>query len=292
MFLDVKGREAQGIIEPSNFENERDELPPGLSDPSELDSNDSNVIAPFPFNNESIGRDLNHAWSVAHMAYDNGKMDGFVAAEKSGLTMGYYDRNDIPYYWNYTDDFVLDDNFFSSLMGPSFPNHPYIASGTNGPITNLTYPWIRHGGVIDNPGQFWEGMSQGLSLNWSTLAQEMSNVNMSWAWYDGKTNPLVPHIWNVLPLFTYLQNHPDQLSTHVKNARNLVTDIQNGQLLAVSWIILGDWVPPAYPAACKGTSGPSEHPPARSDCRMDYVAYLVNQVMKSQYWQSSAIVIT
>jgi phospholipase C len=45
------------------------------------------------------------------------------------------------------------------------------------------------------------------------------------------------------------------------------------------------------PAACKGQS-PSEHPPARSDCGMDHVSYLVNQVMQSQYWQSSAIIIT
>ena len=37
---------------------------------------------------------------------------------------------------------------------------------------------------------------------------------------------------------------------------------------------------------------PSEHPPARSDCGMDYVSYLVNQVMNSQFWQSTAIIVT
>ena len=36
----------------------------------------------------------------------------------------------------------------------------------------------------------------------------------------------------------------------------------------------------------------SEHPPARSDVGMDYVSYLVNQVMQSSAWQSTAIVIT
>ena len=48
---------------------------------------------------------------------------------------------------------------------------------------------------------------------------------------------------------------------------------------------------PTYPAICHGQST-SEHPPARSDCGMDYVAYLVNQVMQSQGWQSSVIIIT
>ncbi len=271
-----------------------DELPPGVADPDDLQP--VNSAAPFHLDTESIGRDLSHAWSVAHMAYDNGKMDGFVAAEGSTLTMGYYDRSDIPYYWDYANQYVLDDNFFSSMMGPSFPNHLYIVSGTNGPVSNLPplclqtpCKWIQNGGVVDNPPSDYNW--QGLSLDWSTLAQELSNANVQWSWYDGEARPTKPNIWDVLPLFTYFQNNPDQLVEHVRNTQAFVNAIQNGQLPAVSWIIPGGWVPPTYPAACKGRL-PSEHPPARSDCGMDYVSYLVNQVMQSQYWQSSAIIIT
>ena len=280
-----------------------DELPPGVADPDDLQQVSSS--APFHLDNESIGRDLSHAWLVAHEAYDNGKMDGFVAAEGSVLTLGYYDRSDIPYYWDYADHYVLDDNFFSSLMGPSFPNHLYIASGTNGPISNLpplcfqtSCRWILNGHVVGNPPPSFNW--QGVSLDWATLAQEMSDANVPWAWYDGQLRPTRPNIWDVLPLFTYFQNHPDQLDEHVKNTQDFVTSIQAGRLPAVSWIIPGSWVPPTYPAQCRaldvgygmGSASPSEHPPARSDCGMDYVAYLVNQVMQSQYWQSSAIVIT
>jgi len=281
-----------------------DELPPGVADPDDLQVANS-TTAPFHLDNESIGRDLSHAWLVAHRAYDNGKMDGFVAAEGSILTMGYYDRSDIPYYWDYADHYVLDDDFFSSLMGPSFPNHLYIVSGTSGPVTNLPplclqtpCKWILNGHVVDNPPSTYNW--QGVSLDWATLAQEMSDANVPWAWYDGQAKPTRPNIWDVLPLFTYFQEHPDQLTEHVRNTQRFVTDIQNGQLPAVSWIIPGAWVPPTYPSQCKaldvgygvGSASPSEHPPARSDCGMDYVAYLVNQVMESQYWQSSAIIIT
>ena len=283
-----------GFVEPFHLDVRQpisivgDELPPGISDPSLLDPED---IAPFPMNNESIGHDLSHAWEVAHKAWDHGKMDGFVAAENSTLTMGYYDRNDIPYYWDYADRFVLDDNFFSSLMGPSFPNHLYIASGTNGPANNLNYSWIKNGGIVDNPRPNFDW--QGVSLTWATLAEELSNADKSWTWYDGKANPLKPDIWNVLPLFTYFQNHPAQLSEHVKNTRYFISDVQSGQLPSVSWIIpaTAAWHPPTWPSACTG-QGTSEHPPARSDCGMDYVAYLVNQVMQSEFWQSSAIIIT
>jgi phospholipase C len=266
-----------------------DELPPGVADPEELDQNGNGTIGPFPFYNESIGGDLSHAWTVAHIDYNNGKMDGFVAGEKSTLTMGYYDRNDIPYYWDYADRYVLDDNFFSSMLGPSFPNHLYIVSGTNGPTNGLNYRWILRNGVIDNPvsGFGW----QGVSLSWATLAEELGNANVPWTWYDGQARPLRPSIWNVLPLFTYFQNHPDQLVEHVKNTQYFISEVQSGQLPAVSWVIPGAWHPQDWPTACVGQS-PSEHPPARSDCGMDYVSYLINQVMQSQYWQSTAIVLT
>jgi phospholipase C len=267
-----------------------DELPPGISDPDELaGSGDSTTQSPFAFYNESIAGDLNHSWQVAHLAYDNGRMDGFIAAEKSTLTLGYYDRNDIPYYWDYADHFVLDDNFFSSLMGPSFPNHLYIASGTNGPVNSLNAAWIGQGGIINNPGSGFDWAL--VTLTWSTLAQELSDANVPWVWYDGKVNPLTPDIWNVLPLFGYFQTHPNELKQHVKNTQHFVSDIQSGSLPAVVWIIPGRWQPPTMPSACSA-SGVSEHPPARSDCGMDYVSYLVNQVMQSGYWQSTAIVIT
>ncbi|MDG6901645.1 MAG: hypothetical protein JRM80_06755 [Nitrososphaerota archaeon] len=268
-----------------------DELPPGVSDPDQLNFGpltNSSGISPFLLPNESIGRDLSHAWSVAHLDYDNGKMDGFVKAEKSNLTMGYYDRSDIPNYWAYADHYVLDDEFFSSLMGPSFPNHLYIASGSNGP-TNYTASWVLNHGVIENPGT---GFSwQGVDLTWSTLAQQLSQANVTWEWYDGEAHPLAPTIWNVLPLFDYFQKNPAQLENDVAGTAKFVTDVQSGNLPAVSWIIPGSWAPPDYPAACRG-SGPSEHPPARSDCGMDYVTYLINQVMRSKFWPSTAVVVT
>jgi phospholipase C len=269
-----------------------DELPPGVADPEELaasfaDSN-STSVSPFALLNESITKALSNAWSVAHEAYDNGRMDGFVKAEGSNVTMGYYDRSDIPNYWGYADHFVLDDYFFSSIMSSSFPNHLYIASGSNGP-TNLTKSWVMNHGIIDDPPENFNW--QGVDLTWSTLAQQLSIAGVTWKWYDGDVNPLAPSSWDVLPLFDYFQQNPAQLDSHVASTSTFASDVQGGNLPAVSWIIPGSWAPPTYPAACKGIS-PSEHPPARSDCGMDYVTYLVNQIMQSQYWQSTAIIIT
>ena len=112
-----------------------------------------------------------------------------------------------------------------------------------------------------------------------------------WTWYDGDTNPQAPTLWNVLPLFDYFQQNPDQLSAHVKSTADFATDIENNSLPSVSWIMPGMWQPPNFPSVFKGQSV-SEHPAARPDAGMDYVSYLINQVMNSAYWQSTAIVLT
>jgi phospholipase C len=262
-----------------------DELPPGVADPLDLGDSDSESISPFHLSS-TVTTDISHAWSAAHIAYDDGRMDGFVYAQNvenlNGTeAMGYYTRSDLPYYYDYADNYVLDDNFFSSLLGPSLPNHLYIASGTSG-------------GIIDNKGGTLNSTSPGLSalhLTWLTLAQELSAANVSWAWYTGDKNPSIGSLWNVLPLFAYFQQNPQVLAAHVLNTQNFVDSVKNGSLPAVSWITPGAWKPPNLPSVL-ANSATSEHPPARLDCGMDYVASLVNDIMQSQYWSDSAIVIT
>jgi phospholipase C len=264
-----------------------DDLPPQLL--SQILSSNTTTL-PFQISAETIA-DANHSWQAAHTDWNNGLMNGFIVGEKTRDTMGYFDGDDIPYYWDYASNYAIDDNFFSSEMGPSFPNHLYIASGTNGPITNVPSHlrggnWIKDNGVVNNPPNL-----VGLSLSWATLAQELTESNVSWTWYGGNKDPMKPTIWDVLPLFTYFQNNPNQIRLHVKDTNAFTSDLEGNQFPAVSWVIPGNWKPPNYPSACRGVDV-SEHPPAREDCGMDYVAYLVNAVMRSQYWSSTAIIIT
>ena len=260
-----------------------DELPPGVADPDELST--SSTASPFHLSPQ-IQVQVSSAWSAAHMSYDNGKMDGFVYAQNhfglnGTLALGYYDMSDIPYYWDYADNFVLADNFFSSLMGPSLPNHLYIASGTSG-------------GIVDDSGNTLNGGGNGvgsLNLTWATLAQELTLSNVTWAWYTGQAVPVSGSVWNVLPLFNYFQQHFQILDTHDLYTQAFMDALGNGTLPAVSWITPGSWHPPGMPSACAGQDV-SEHPPSRQDCGMDYVAGLVNAVMQSKYWQNTAIVVT
>jgi phospholipase C len=260
-----------------------DELPPGVSEPTAL----SNASAIVPFHLPTLTQvQVSSAWGAAHLSYDQGKMDGFIYAQNHShlngtLAVGYYDRNDIPYYWDYADNFVLTDNFYSSLLGPSLPNHLYIASGTAG-------------GIIGDSGETLKAGGNGvgmLNLTWASLAQELTLSNVTWAWYTGQSVPVSGTVWNVLPLFNYFQQHFQILEEHDLGTQAFVDSIASGSLPSVSWITPGGWHPPGTPSAC-ATQDVSEHPPSRVDCGMDYVTGLVNAVMQSTYWQDTAIIVT
>src|SRR5438270_3532219 len=77
---------------------------------------------------DQLPRDLSHSRTAAHLAYDGGKMDKFSqisGAIQNGVDMSdsQFYQSDIPNYWSYARHFTLDDSFFSTIMGPSFPNH-------------------------------------------------------------------------------------------------------------------------------------------------------------------------
>ena len=89
-------------------------------------------------------------------------MDGFLQAEGSNATFGYYDQTDIPYYWSLAHNYTLFDNYFTSAMGPSLPNHLYLVSGQDA-------------GVADSV------TNQKTNLNIGSIANNLENAKVSWA---------------------------------------------------------------------------------------------------------------
>jgi phospholipase C len=93
--------------------------------------------------------------------------------QKGELVMGHVDCNTAPFLWNYADRFVLFDNFFDTVIGPSTPNaiamiagqsgltqwveHPEIAMGTSS--SNLPSPYTGHSNAVvpvtGDPQPFW-----------------------------------------------------------------------------------------------------------------------------------------
>jgi phospholipase C len=177
-------------------------------------------------------------------------------------TLSYYDWHEIPNYWEYARRFTLCDNFFSALAGPSEPNHLYTVAAQSGGLVNNPPPSLaRQPGVYTFP----------------TLAELLERSRVSWNYYDEKPNPHQHSLWNPMPGFRQFQENP-RLMAHLVSLSQFYTDVRDGHLPEVSWIV--------------PTAPDSEHPPADSARGMWHVTGLVNAVMQSRYWNDTAIIVT
>jgi phospholipase C len=88
-----------------------------------------------------------------------------------------------------------------------------------------------------------------------------------------KLAPQVPGIWNPLPQFDTVRQ--DGQASNVQNVSSFYTAAKNGALPAVSWIVPDNVV--------------SEHPTALVSRGQSYVTSLINAVMHSPDWNTSAI---
>jgi len=96
-----------------------------------------------------------------HLATD-GDPDGAV-------TMGYYTRGDLPYYYALADAFTLCDGYHCSVIGPSYPNQVYAISATLDPAG------LRGGPVV--------GDVKAGSLSWTTMPAQLEARGISWKVY-------------------------------------------------------------------------------------------------------------
>jgi phospholipase C len=225
------------------------------------------VNKPFLLPDTPLTKNLNNSWASAHQAYANGTMDGFVEAQGSNVTMGYYDYHSIPYYWDYASQFVLMDNFFTSVMAASLPNHLYIIAGQSGGLTSDE----RYGSLNFNSSTIKNG-----EFEFPTIINELEASNVSWKYYAGYHDEFTN--WNGLPDFPSISGN-QTLFSNVVETTQFVTDLQSGNLPSVSWVMPeGDEV--------------SEEPPANVTSGESAVVNEINAVMSSQYWNSTAIFLT
>ena len=244
-----------------------------------------------------------HAARDASLDIDAGRMDGFIArAEaKMGTTcnapgtgpcpptgptdvMGYHDQREIPNYWAYAKNFVLQDHMFEPNASWSLPAHLFMVSEWSARCSQVKDPMSCVNSLDDPPG--------GTDANyaWTDLTYLLHKNKVSWKYYvaegtepdcddDGMTcvpQPQTvgtPEIWNPLPNFTTVQ--ADSEVGNVQTIDHFYADVQAGTLPAVSWIVPNGHV--------------SEHPPALVSVGQAYVTGLINTIMRSPLWNSTAI---
>ncbi len=83
-----------------------------------------------------------NGWTTTHTAWAGGAMDGFVAAPPFGdaypgaTAMGYWTETDLPFYYSLASTFPLADRWFSSVLGPTYPNRRYLIGATSLGLTS------------------------------------------------------------------------------------------------------------------------------------------------------------
>jgi len=57
--------------------------------------------------------------------------DAGAETPSDDATMSYYDGGDLPFYYALAETFAIDDRYFSSVIGPTFPNRAYALAATS-----------------------------------------------------------------------------------------------------------------------------------------------------------------
>ena len=227
---------------------------------------------------------------------DGGKMDGFVREARLGQqisgkeAMAYHDAREIPDYWAFAHDYVLQDAMFSSTTEWSLPAHLYLVSEWSAACHTLNDPMSCQSAdlyTLPPPGGF----------AWTDITWLLHGAGVSWKYYvfagqspdvinpgedDGvhgiyvPQSATVPSIWNPLPMFSDVAE--DHQLRNIVDGSGFYADARNGTLPAVSWIV------PNYRN--------SEHPTKSPRVGMEYVSGLVHAVMSGPDWNTTAIFVT
>jgi phospholipase C len=246
---------------------------------------------------------------------DGGKMDGFVGQALYAMqnncaprgnvpgcafgdegkvdVMGWHDAREIPNYWAYAQNFVLQDHMFEPVSSWSLASHLFMVSewsakcSTPGDPSSCASEVANPDLPPDTPG------STGVSPDyaWTDLTYQLHKQNVPWAYYIApgtepdceddsamtcapvKQDAKTPGIWNPLPFFDTVKQ--DNQLDNIQSVTNFYNAAAAGTLPAVSWVT------PSNPV--------SDHPPALLSAGQAYVTGLINAVMRGPDWDSTAI---
>ncbi len=256
-----------------------------------------------------------HSYVDAVADYNHGAMDGFIgqartdrlrcAAGSTGeetatghgeelllpacspanaaTVMGYHNGSDIPNYWSYASNFVLQDHMFAPNFSASWSAHLYEVSA-----------WSARCSKVANPMSCVSSLSGGKNPNtdyaWTDLTWLLHMEHVSWGYYvstghdpdcldDSQAcdlqaqNAKTPSIWNPLPEFDDVKD--DNQLGDIQGIENFYQAAHKGSLPNVSWLApsLED----------------SEHPPSNITTGESYVTSAINAVMQGPDWDSTAI---
>jgi phospholipase C len=277
---------------------------PGTTDTTRVGVVDGRET-PLTVATEWMPADLPHDRGAALIDVNGGDMDGFGSYNLPHIdsAMSYNERDTVAIWWEWAKNFVLCDHVFASANSASYPNHLFMIAGTSG-------------GAFDNPIQSAEVLDvrrdKGLAKTWGcdapkgafvqiydyqkgdgggtkdplrtmppcftfdTQGQQLSRKKIDWAFYAANERE-DGYIWNAYTAVDGVFN-TELFGQHVRDVDHLVRDIRAGRLPSVTWVT------PRYEF--------SNHPPYSTIWAQNWAASVINAIMRSPMWNSTAIFVT
>jgi len=246
----------------------------------------------------NYNNDAPHSAPASRADIHGGAMDGFIREEESELcgaaknaecgegpidVMGHVTRTDIPNYWKYAQHYVLQDRMFEPVASWSLPAHLYMVSGWSAHCAHHTPSSCVSTPVIPPKGPW--------IFAWTDITYLLHKYKVPWAYYIVKgteadcadagpqscvpveQSAATPGIWNPLSSFDTVKQ--DGQRDNIRAIGQFYKAAKAGTLPAVSWVVPSKDV--------------SEHPYAGIKEGQSYVTGLINAVMRSPQWDSTAI---
>jgi phospholipase C len=205
--------------------------------------------------------------------------------------MGYHDAREIPNYWTYAKNYVLQDNMFQSTLSWSLPEHlagvsawsAVCPTGDTNPLDCVS--------TLNPPHQGHEAEATNA---WTDITYQLFKANVSWRYYvfEGtepdcasdeavkckpvRQGPRTLGIWNPLRYFTDVKQ--DGQLGNIQSLNGFYSDVHQQASCGLPNVA---WIAPSFNV--------SEHPAALISTGQAYVTTLVNAIMRSPCWNSTAI---
>src|SRR3954463_3837950 len=229
------------------------------------------TVSPFHYTTVCT-ENLTPAWNESHSDVDGGKMDRFpitnAGSVKSTIdpqgtrSMGYYDWTDLPYYYELAYQFGSSDNFFSPVLAPTIPNRMYLFTATS-------FGHIRP----DSP-------PTGSTWSQPTIFDKLDATGVSWRYYYQDNSVFLAQFstWDRDSGKVHSIGHP---ADSTGPATGYYADIQNPSTL-----------PSVIYIERASDSGLDEHPTKNVQKGSARVKQILDALMTSPTWGSSAFILT
>jgi phospholipase C len=268
--------------------------------PSDCIFDPSNLVTSYHLITQCI-ENPSPSWNESHVDWDYNypegqqaaTLDGFVFAaghdartdvppfnDVDGIrAMGYYDGNDLNYYHFMASKFATSDRWFNPVMARTQPNREYLIAATS---QGDAYP-------------IGTDVQDTALLTATTIFQELQTAGITWKIYVDPTgspcsgppyDPACLLTLSYVQQFQWGQTIPTQYPNNIAPISQYFTDLQKGTLPQVAQI------EPATDAGYDEHPSNSDAEPNDIQLGANYVSSLINGLMTSSYWTTSAFILT